>query len=175
MFASWNPNPQKITIYLDAKVTSKKTCFLCEQFIQVKTSDFKRRRLYERVKPFSIQCKIGYFHKDFYIQQIKKLAYHRSYYKIIGKHHVFGVRYKTFESTRGNISTYSYCAERFSFEPEGQLQNEFFDHNCILSMEGCCLDRFIKTVNVRNVYDNGGGYVNQSNDTVREFHLHLSD
>ena len=41
-------------------------------------------------------------------------------------------------------------------------------------MEGCCLDRFIKTVNVSNFYDNGGGYVHQFNDTVREFHLHLS-
>ena len=42
-------------------------------------------------------------------------------------------------------------------------------------MEGWCLDRFIKTVNVRNVYDSGGGHVSQSNDTVREFHLNLSD
>ena len=41
-------------------------------------------------------------------------------------------------------------------------------------MEGCCLDCFRKTVNVRNVYDNGGGYVHQYNDTVQEFHLHLS-
>ena len=42
-------------------------------------------------------------------------------------------------------------------------------------MEGCCLDRFRKTVNVSNFYDNGGGYVYQSNDRVLEFHLHLSD
>ena len=42
-------------------------------------------------------------------------------------------------------------------------------------MEGCRLDRFINTVNVRIFYDNGGGYVHQSNDTVWEFHLHLSD
>ena len=42
-------------------------------------------------------------------------------------------------------------------------------------MEGCCLDRFIKQGNVSSFYDNGGGYVHQSNDTVREFHLHLSD
>ena len=26
----------------------------------------------------------------------------------------------------------------------------------------------------RKFYDNGGGYVHQSNDTVRGFHLHLS-
>ena len=32
-----------------------------------------------------------------------------------------------------------------------------------------------KTVNVRNFYDNGGGYVQQSNDTVRQFHLNVSD
>ena len=42
-------------------------------------------------------------------------------------------------------------------------------------MEGCCLDCFRKKVSVRNFYDNGGGYFLQSNDTVREFHLHLSD
>ena len=42
-------------------------------------------------------------------------------------------------------------------------------------MEGCCLDCFIKTVNVSSLYDNGGGYVHQSNDTVQDFHLHLSD
>ena len=42
-------------------------------------------------------------------------------------------------------------------------------------MEGCCLDCFIKTVNVSNLYDNYGGYVHQYNYTVQEFHLHLSD
>ena len=42
-------------------------------------------------------------------------------------------------------------------------------------MEGCCLYRSRKTFNVSNYYDNGGGYVHQPNDTVREFHLHLSD
>ena len=41
-------------------------------------------------------------------------------------------------------------------------------------MEGCCLDSFIKAVNVSSFYDSGGGYVHQSNDTVWEFHLHLS-
>ena len=38
-----------------------------------------------------------------------------------------------------------------------------------------CLDRFIKTVNVSSFYDNVGRYIHQSNDMVREFHLHLSD
>ena len=42
-------------------------------------------------------------------------------------------------------------------------------------MEGCCLDCFIKQVNVSSFYDNGIGGVHQSNDTVREFYLHLSD
>ena len=42
-------------------------------------------------------------------------------------------------------------------------------------MEGCCLDHIVKTDNVSNFYDNGGGYVYQPNDTVRDFHLHLSD
>ena len=42
-------------------------------------------------------------------------------------------------------------------------------------MEGCCLDRFRKTVNVSSFYDNGGGDVHRSNDTIREFHLYFSD
>ena len=42
-------------------------------------------------------------------------------------------------------------------------------------MEGFCLDRFIKPGNVSNFYDNGGGDVHQSNERIREFHLHLSD
>ena len=58
-----------------------------------------------------MQRKIGDFHKDFYINGIEKLAYHRSYYKIIGKHHVTDVRHKEFESTPGDISTWSYYAE----------------------------------------------------------------
>ena len=62
---------EKITSYLDAKGTSKKTCFLYEQIIEAKTPDFTSGRLYERVKLFSIQRKIGDFHKDFYIQQIE--------------------------------------------------------------------------------------------------------
>ena len=48
------------------------------------------------------------------------------------------------------------------------------DNNRTLSMEGYCLDRLRKIVNVRNFYGNGGGYDHQSNDTVREFYLHLS-
>ena len=96
--------------------------------------------MYERVKLFSVKRKIGDFHKDFYIQQIEKLAYHRSFYKILGKHHVAGVRHNSFESTPGNIRHRSDYAERFIFKPGGQLQNEFFDKNCTLSMEGFCLD-----------------------------------
>ena len=42
-------------------------------------------------------------------------------------------------------------------------------------MEGCCLYRFRKTVNVRYFHDNGGGYVHQPNDTVRDFYLYISD
>ena len=65
---------EKVTTYLDAKVASKETFFLCEQLIQSKTPDYKRGRLYGRVKLFSIQLKIGDFHKDFYIKQVEKLA-----------------------------------------------------------------------------------------------------
>ena len=56
----------------------------------------------------------------------------------------------------------------------GQIKNEFFDNNRYLSMEGCCLYLFIKQVNASSFYDNGGGDVHQSNDTIRQFHLHLS-
>ena len=83
---------------MDAKGTSKNTCFLCEKLIQTKTHDFTRTRLYDRVKLFSVQLKIGDFHKDFYIKKIEKLAYHHRYYKILGKQHVDDVRHKLFES-----------------------------------------------------------------------------
>ena len=95
--------------------------FSCEQLIQTRIPDFIRGRLYERVKLFSIQRKIGDFHKDFYIKQIEQLAYHRSYYKIIGKNHVDDVRHKAFEYTTGDISTRSDYAERFGFDPDGQI------------------------------------------------------
>ena len=121
-----------------------------------------------------MQRKIGDFHKDFYIKQIKKLAYHRSYYKILRKHHVDYVRHKVVESTPDDIITRSDYAERFGFDPDGQIQNDFFDKNRSLSMEGCCLDRFIKQVNASSFCDNGGGDVHQFNDTIREFYLHLS-
>ena len=62
---------EKITTYLDAKRTSKNNCFFFEQLIQAKTPDSARGILYERVKLFFIQRKIGDFHKDFFIQQIK--------------------------------------------------------------------------------------------------------
>ena len=142
---------------------------------QAKTPDFTRGRLYERVKLFSIERNIGGFHKDFYIQQIEKLAYHRSYHKILGKHHVDDVRHKAFESILDDISTWSYYSEWYSFEPDSQLQNELFDNNRTLSMECFCLDILRKTVNVSNFYENGGRYFHQSNDTVRGFCLHLSD
>ena len=96
---------------MDAKETSKKICFLCEQLIQANTPDFTRGILHERVKLFSIQRKIGDFHKDFYIKQIKKSAYHRSYCKILGKQHVTDIRHKSFEPTPGDISTWSDYAE----------------------------------------------------------------
>ena len=166
---------EKITTSLDAKGKSERTCFLCEELFKIKTPDFTRGKLHERVKLFFMQQKIFEFHNEFYIKQIEKLAYHRSYYKIIGKHHVADVRRKAFESTPGDISTRSDYAERFGFDPDGQIQNEFFDKNCSLSTEGCCLYCFIKQGNVSSFYDNGGGDVHQYNDTIQEFHLHLSD
>ena len=90
------------------------------------------------------------FTKNFILNKSKKLAYHRSYYRILGKHQVADVRHKSFESTPGNINTWPYYAENFSFEPGGQSQSEFFDKNSTLSMKGCWLHCFIKTVNVRN-------------------------
>ena len=47
----------KITTYLDAKGTSKNTCFLCEQLTLAKNPDFTRKRLCERVKMFPINLK----------------------------------------------------------------------------------------------------------------------
>ena len=121
---------------MDAKGKYKRTCLLCEDCIKIKTPDFTRGKLYERVKLFSMQRNIGDFHSEFYIKQIEKLAYHRSYYKIIGKNHVADNRHKAFESTLGDISTRSDYAEIFGFDPDGKIQNEFFDNNCSLSMEG---------------------------------------
>ena len=122
-----------------------------------------------------MQRKMGDFHNEFYIKQIEKLAYHRSYYKILGKHHVADVSHKSFESTPGDISTRSDYAELFGFDPDGQIQNELFDNNRSLSMEGCCLYRFIKQRNISSFYENGGGDVQQYNVTIREFHLHFSN
>ena len=102
---------EKITTYLDAKGKSKRACFLCEEIIKIKTPDFTRGKLHDRVRLFSMQRKIGDFHNEFYILKIEKLAYHRSYYKILGKHHVSDVRHKAFESTPGDISTRSDYAE----------------------------------------------------------------
>ena len=78
------------------------------------------------------------FTKTFIFKKIEKLAYRRSYYKIIGKHNVSDVRHKAFESTPGDISTRSDYAERFGFDPDGQIYNELFDNNRSLFMEGCC-------------------------------------
>ena len=58
---------EKITTYFDAKGKSKRTCFLCEELIKIKTPDFTRGKLHERVKLFSVQQKIGDFHNEFYI------------------------------------------------------------------------------------------------------------
>ena len=76
---------EKITTYLDAKGKSKRTCLLYEDLIKIKTPDFTRGKLHERVKLFSMQRKIGDFKNEFYIKQIEKSTYHRSYYKILGK------------------------------------------------------------------------------------------
>ena len=38
-------------------------------------------------------------------------------------HHVAEVRHKSFEPTPGDISTRSDYAERFGFDPDGQIQN----------------------------------------------------
>ena len=83
-----------------------------------------------------MQHNIGDFHSEFYIKQIEKLAYHRSYYKILGENHVADVRHEAFESIPGDISTRYDYAERFSFDTNGQIHNEFFDNNRSLSMEG---------------------------------------
>ena len=59
------PICEKITTYLDAKGKSKRTCFLCEELIKIKTPDFTHGKLHERVKLFSMQRKIGGFHDEF--------------------------------------------------------------------------------------------------------------
>ena len=81
--------------------------------------------MYERVKLFSVQRNIVNFHKDIYIQQIEKLAYHRSYYKILGKHHVAGVRHNAFESTAGDISNRSDYAKQFTLNPTVNYRNNY--------------------------------------------------
>ena len=75
---------------------------------------------------------IGNFHNEFLINQIEKLAYHRGYHKILGKNHVADVRHKAFESTPGDIYSRSDYSERFGFDPNGQIQNEFFDKKSFL-------------------------------------------
>ena len=62
---------EKITTYLDAKGSSKKTCYLSEKLIQANTPYFTRGRLYERVNVFSIQRNICDFHKDFIFNKLK--------------------------------------------------------------------------------------------------------
>ena len=62
------PIREKITTYLNANGTYIKICFLCEKIIQAKTPYFTRVILCDRVKLFSVQRKIGDFHKDLYIQ-----------------------------------------------------------------------------------------------------------
>ena len=52
------------TTYLDAKGKYIETFFLCVQLIQANTPDFTRVTLYERVKLFSVQRKIGDFYND---------------------------------------------------------------------------------------------------------------
>ena len=124
-----------ITTYLDAKRLSKKTCFLCEQLIQAKTPDFTRGRLYERVKMFYVQRKIGDFHKDFIFNSLKNYPTTAVTTKYL-ENHVADIRHKAFESTPGDISNRSDYSKQFIFEPDNQLQNEFFDNNRTLSMEG---------------------------------------
>ena len=166
---------EKITTYLDAKGTSKNYCFLYKQIIHANTPDFTRGRLYDRVNFFPHSTQDCWISQRLLYSAHWKIAYHRSYHKILGKHHVAEVRYKAFESTLADISTRSDYAERFNFEPDSYVKNKLFDNNCTLYMEGCCLGRFRKTVNGSNFYDNGGGYVHQYHDTVRDFHLHLSE
>ena len=106
---------KKITTYFDAKITSKDICFLCEEWIQSKTTDFTPVRLYERVNCFPFNP-ILVVKKYIYIYY-KNIAYHCSYCKILGKHHVADVRHKSFQSTPGDIINRSYYAEQFSFDP----------------------------------------------------------
>ena len=41
-------------------------------------------------------------------------------------------------------------------------------------MEGCCLDRFVKTFNMSSFYENSGEYVHQSNDYYLMYFLSKS-
>ena len=105
------------TNYLNARGISKKTCFLCEELTKIKTPDFTRGKLHDRVKLFSMQQKIVNFHSECYIKQIQNTW----------KNNVADVRHKAFESTPVDISNRSDYAEIFGFDPDGQIQNEFFD------------------------------------------------
>ena len=62
---------KKITTYLDAKGKSKRICFLCEELIKIKTPDFTRGKLHERVKLFSMQRRLVIFTMSFKWNQSK--------------------------------------------------------------------------------------------------------
>ena len=62
---------EKITTYLDTKVKSKRTCFLCEELIKTRTPHSTRGKLHERVKLFFMQREIGDFHNDFILNKSK--------------------------------------------------------------------------------------------------------
>ena len=82
-----------------------------------------------------MQRKIVDFHSEFYIKQIENQPTTAVTTKYL-ENHVADVRHKAFESTPGDISTRSDSAERFGFDHNGQIQNEFFDNNSSLSMKG---------------------------------------
>jgi hypothetical protein len=154
----------------------KKACLPCELLVQARTLGFVRGKISVRKKLFKLERSIGEFHRSFYIPSIEKLAYHRSYYRILGKHHVADVRQKAFRSRPGDIATRSDYAEKFGFEPDGQLQGEYFSNNRSLSMEGCCLEHFLHTDNVRDTFsETPHDYVPDDSDVSKVFHSHLSD
>ena len=62
---------EKITTYLDTKGKYKRTCFLCEELIKIKTPDFTRGKLHERVKKIPYNGRLVIFTVSFIFNKLK--------------------------------------------------------------------------------------------------------
>ena len=143
--------------------TNAKVCEVCQntRTNQCKGQVYTRKHLILKNHP------IGGFMHLYYLQALKKLAYHLPYVRMLGKEMCKMSRKSAFLSMPGSIQTHHDYAEHLMARFNLEIQSSHFGNSHSLSIKGCTVEHHI--TDVEESRESNG------KNTKLVFHSHFAD